>query len=75
MMAYVLINVELECEREVLDVVRNIEGVKEAHALYGVYDIVAKVEAETMDKLRKTVTRKIRRLNKVRSTITMIVME
>ena len=75
MMAYVLINVELECEREVLDVVMNIEGVKEAHALYGVYDIVAKVEAETMDKLRKTVTRKIRRLNKVRSTITMIVME
>ncbi len=75
MMAYVLINVELESEREILDELRKIEGVKEAHALYGVYDIVAKVEAETTDKLRKTVTWKIRRLNKVRSTITMIIME
>jgi len=75
MRAFVLINVELNCEREVLDAVRNIEGVKEAHIVHGVYDIVAKVEAETMDKLKKTVTRKIRLLNKVRSTLTMIITE
>ncbi len=75
MRAFVLVNVELESELEVLDVVRNIEGVKEAHAVHGVYDIVAKVEAETMDKLKKTVTRKIKRLNRVRSTITMIITE
>ena len=71
MMAYVLINVELECEREVLDAVRKIEGVKESHATQGVYDIEAKIEAETMDKLKETATWKIRRLNKVRSTLTM----
>ena len=75
MMAYVLINVELEREREVLDAVRKIESVKEAHAVYGVYDIVVKVEAETMDKLKETVNRNVRRLNKIRSTLTMIIMD
>jgi len=75
MMAYVLINVELESEREVLDAVRKIEGVKEAHAIYGVYDLIVKVEAETMDKLKETVTWKIRLLNKVRSTLTMMITE
>ena len=39
------------------------------------YDIVAKVEAESMDKLKEVVTWKIRRLDKVRSTLTMIVVE
>jgi DNA-binding Lrp family transcriptional regulator len=43
--------------------------------VYGVYDIVAKVSADTMDKLKEIVTWKIRRLDKVRSTLTMIVVE
>lgn len=66
---------ELESERGVLEAVRKIEGVKEAHAVYGVYDIVAKVEEETMDKLKETVTWNIRLLDKVRSTLTMIITE
>lgn len=40
---------------------------------YGVYDIIAKVEAEDMDKLKETITWRMRRLDKVRSTLTMIV--
>ncbi|MCK5626061.1 Lrp/AsnC ligand binding domain-containing protein [Candidatus Bathyarchaeota archaeon] len=75
MMAYVLINTEIGSESEVLDAIKKIKNVIEAHAVYGVYDIVAKVEAETRDKLKKTVTRKIRRLNKVKSTLTMIITE
>jgi len=49
--------------------------VKESYVVYGVYDIVAKVEADSMDKLKEIVTWKIRRLDKVRSTLTMIVVE
>jgi len=75
MMAYVLINTEIGSESEVLDSIRKIKNVIEAHAVYGVYDIVAKIEAETMDKLKETVTWKVRRLNKVRSTLTMIAIE
>ncbi len=75
MLAYVLINTEIGSESEVLDAVKKIKNVKESHAVYGVYDIVVKIEAESMDKLKETVTWNIRRLNKVRSTLTMIVME
>ena len=75
MMAYVLINTEIGSESEVLDAIKKIKNVIEAHAVYGVYDIVAKIEAETMDKLKETVTWNVRRLNKVRSTLTMITIE
>jgi DNA-binding Lrp family transcriptional regulator len=75
MKAYVLINTEIGSESEVLDAIKKIKNVIEANAVYGVYDIVAKIEAETMDKLKETVTWKVRRLNKVRSTLTMIAIE
>ncbi len=75
MMAYVLINTEIGAIPEVLTAIQKIKNVTEAHSVYGVYDIVAKIEAETMTKLKNLVTWKIRRLNRVRSTLTMIVME
>jgi DNA-binding Lrp family transcriptional regulator len=40
-----------------------------------VYDIVAQVEADTMEKVKETITWKLRKLNGVKSTLTMIVME
>ncbi|MGQ9542662.1 MAG: Lrp/AsnC ligand binding domain-containing protein [Candidatus Bathyarchaeia archaeon] len=73
--AFVLINAELGKEEGILKELRNIESVKEAHFVYGVYDIIAKVEAESMDKLKEIVTFKIRRLSDVRSTLTMTVAE
>jgi len=73
--AFVLINAEIGGEEEVLQEIKKVEGVQEAYTVYGVYDIVAKIEAETMDKLKEVVTWRIRRINKVRSTLTMIVIE
>jgi len=73
--AFVLINAEIGSEDEVLKELRKMPNVKEGYLVYGVYDIVAKVEAESMEKLRETITWKIRRLDKVRSTLTMIVIE
>ena len=73
--AFVLINAEIGSEDEVLKELRGMDHIKEAYVVYGVYDIVAKVESETMDKLKEIVTWKVRRLDKVRSTLTMIVVE
>jgi len=70
----VLINTEIGAEEEVLKQLKQMPPVKEAYLVYGVYDIVAKVEAESMDKLKETVSWNIRRLEKVRSTLTMLVM-
>jgi DNA-binding Lrp family transcriptional regulator len=72
-MAFVLINAEIGAEDEVLESIREMTEVKEAHVVYGVYDIITRIEAETMDGLKETVTSKIRTLDKVRSTLTMIV--
>ncbi len=72
--AYVLINVELEGGREVIEGLEAIEEVKEAYPLYGVYDIIALIEAGTEQELKDIIGQKIRRLDKVRSTMTMIAM-
>ncbi len=74
-MAFVLINAEIGSEEEVLKELNKVEGVVEAFVVYGVYDVVTKIRADTMDKLKDIVTWHVRRLNKVRSTLTMIVVE
>jgi DNA-binding Lrp family transcriptional regulator len=74
-MAFVLINAEIGSEEEVLKELKKVEGVVEAFVVYGVYDVVAKIKSDTMDKLKDLVTWHVRRLNKVRSTLTMIVVE
>jgi DNA-binding Lrp family transcriptional regulator len=73
--AYVLINVESGAEESVINELRSISGVEESYYSYGVYDIITKVNAETMEKLKEMVTKKIRILNRVRSTLTLIMME
>ncbi len=74
-MAFVLINTETGSEQEVLDELRKIDAVKESYLVYGVYDIVAKVGADTMDKLKEIITWTVRRVDKVRATLTMIIIE
>ncbi|UCH58022.1 MAG: Lrp/AsnC ligand binding domain-containing protein [Candidatus Bathyarchaeota archaeon] len=71
--AFVLINVEIGAEEEVLRDLEPIPEVKEAYLVYGVYDIITLVETETMQELKDAVSLKIRRLDKVHSTLTMIV--
>jgi DNA-binding Lrp family transcriptional regulator len=73
--AFVLINVEPGAEEDLLKELRKVEGVLEAHRVYGVYDAVVKIEAESTEKLKEVLTWKIRRLPHVRSTLTMIVVE
>lgn len=74
-LCYVLVNVELGSEERVLNEIRKIANVKDCHRVYGVYDLIAKVEAESMDSLKQIVTWKIRRLEGVRSTLTAIAIE
>jgi DNA-binding Lrp family transcriptional regulator len=73
--AFVLINVESGSEEEVLQQIKKSEGVEEAYYSYGVYDIIARIKADTMEKLREAVSQKMRTINKVRSTLTLIMME
>jgi len=74
-LCYVLLNVEPGSEENVRNEGRKVPNVKKSHRVYGVYDMIAEVEADSMDALKEIVTWKIRRLNGVRSTLTAIVIE
>ncbi|MFQ6053002.1 MAG: Lrp/AsnC ligand binding domain-containing protein [Candidatus Bathyarchaeia archaeon] len=72
MKAYVLMNTELGQEAAVVEALGGVEGIKVSHALYGIYDVIAEVEAESMEEIKELVFTKIRRLENVRTTITLI---
>jgi anthranilate phosphoribosyltransferase len=66
--AFILINVELGKEDKTLEDIKSIPEVKEAYSVFGVYDIVTRVETEDV----KQLVRKIRLTDGVHSTLTMI---
>jgi DNA-binding Lrp family transcriptional regulator len=69
--AFVLMNAELGSEDSLVSELKKLESVNEVYQVYG----VAQVEADTMEKVKETITWKLRKLNGVKSTLTMIVME
>ena len=69
--AYVLINCDLGKENEILDTLRKIKSVKEAHGTFGAYDIIAEVMTENSEQLREDITWKIRKLSYIRATLTL----
>jgi len=73
--AFVLINTEVGSESKVLQTLKKNSAVEEASMVFGVYDILAKIQASTINKLKETITLNVRQLDKVQSTITMIVVE
>jgi len=72
--AFVLINVNLGCENDVLKALKAVQGFEEAYFVLGDYDIVTKVTARTMDELNQCIAH-IRKLQNVKSTATMITRE
>jgi DNA-binding Lrp family transcriptional regulator len=73
--AFVLMNADLGSEDSIVSELKKLEGVKEVYQVYGVYDIIAQVEANTMERVKETITWKLRKLTGVKSTLTMIVMD
>lgn len=70
-----MISAEIGRERDVATELETIQNVKEVHVTYGVYDVIAKVEAESTEKLKETITNRIRSLDHIKSTLTMVVVE
>lgn len=62
---------ELGSEKEVISSLKKINGVKEAHGTLGLYDIVVQVEEDTEEKVQDIVTNSIRKMSKIRSTMTL----
>ncbi len=73
--AYVLISCDLGYEEQIIDELKQLTNVKEAHGILGAYDILTKVESDSVESLKDTITWKIRKLNRVRSTPSLMVIE
>ena len=73
--AYVLINCDLGYEEQIIEELKHISDVKEVNGVFGAYDILAKVESDQIRTLRETIMWKIRKIGRVRSTLTLMVIE
>ncbi len=68
-----LINCDIGSQEDVISHLKTIDGVKEVHGTFGAYDIIVEIESEDVDKLRDTITWKIRKIERIRSTLTLTI--
>lgn len=73
--AHILINCDSGFEREIIDQLKTIDGVKEARSIFGAYDIIIKIERPTHERLRDMIAWKISKINHVRTTLTLLGIE
>ncbi len=73
--AYVLIVCDLGYEEQIIEELKHFSDVKEVHGTFGAYDILAKVESDQITTLRETITSKIRKIVRIRSTLTLMAIE
>jgi DNA-binding Lrp family transcriptional regulator len=78
--AFILLNSDLGSDQEIIVKLKEILGVEkgikfDVQGVYGIYDIVVKIEADNPDHLRSIITNKIRKIDRVQSTLTMMVIE
>ena len=78
--AYVLINSDLGSDQSIIKELKQIldseSGIEYyVQGVYGVYDIILKISSDGVGELRSVITHKVRKINKVQSTLTMMVIE
>jgi DNA-binding Lrp family transcriptional regulator len=72
MKAFVLLNTELGQESKIIEALEGVEEITKIYSLYGIYDLIIEMEADTMDRVKEVVFNKVRRLDNVKSTITLL---
>jgi DNA-binding Lrp family transcriptional regulator len=71
--AFVLINTNYGVDDDILvDQLKKIEGISEAYRIHGIYDILVKIEAHTIEHIREVIGRKLKNIRNIKSTITMV---
>jgi len=70
--AFVLINCDLGSEEQVISDLKSMDCVKDVYGTFGAYDILANLECDNLDELRQLIISEVRRIKKIRSTITLM---
>ena len=73
--AFVLINCELGSEEQVISDLKKIDCVKNVYGVFGAFDIITNLECERLEELRQMIISKIRKIDNIRSTTTLMGIE
>jgi len=71
-LAYILLQCDEGTEKEVVNKMKRMDGVKEAQETYGPYNIVVKIESDNPKEVKQIFNKKIHDLNGIRSTLTLL---
>jgi DNA-binding Lrp family transcriptional regulator len=73
--AVVLLNTNLDAQEKILENIRLVDGVEEAHVLYGVYDLLIKIKGNSIEKLKEITKLRIKPIAGVNSSLTMMIVQ
>ena len=73
--AMVLINIGTEDQKKVLESIRQVKGVEEAHALLGIYDLMVKITANSIERLKEIIFNNLKQVVGVANTLTLMLIQ
>ena len=70
--AYILIKSDLGAEQKVIEDLQKIPQIMKIDRTFGDYDLVVKLEAEHVEKIREIISWNVKKVEKIRSTLTLL---
>jgi DNA-binding Lrp family transcriptional regulator len=71
--AFLFINAELLFIEGVLNKLKEVPEIVDVYKVQGIYDIIARVNSDTEEKLKELVSERIRRIDRITGTVTVII--
>jgi DNA-binding Lrp family transcriptional regulator len=71
--AFLFINAEFLFVEDVINKLKEIPEIVDVYRVQGIYDIIARVNSDTEEKLKELVSERIRRIDKITGTVTVII--
>jgi DNA-binding Lrp family transcriptional regulator len=73
--AVLLLNTDSGTQDKILESLKLVDGVEEAHALYGVYDLLVKIKGNSIDTLKEITKLRIKPIAGVNSSLTLMIVQ
>jgi len=70
--AYVMISTEIGSEEQVVTELKVLPQIRETYMVYGIYDVITKVEFVDRKELSEIIIKKIRGIHGIKNTITLM---
>jgi DNA-binding Lrp family transcriptional regulator len=71
--AFLFINAELLFIDDVINKLKGVPEIADVYKVQGIYDVIARVNSDTEEKLKELVSERIRRIDKITGTVTVII--